>query len=181
LIFFCGDAQGNLQMELLKKFWIVFDKINDVLMIFSSVIVLVTTLGISADIISRYAFSKSFTGAIELTEFGLLWMTFLGIAWVWRRDTHVRIDILFNRLKPKQKTISNIVIALFGIVIFGLLTWFGTKVTIKDFISHAIIESVLKPPKWPIEIIIPFGSLLLLLESIKKLLNYAAVLKSKTF
>ena len=166
-------------MKSPKSFWTIFDKINDICFILSSIALLLITVGVSADVISRYVFSRSFGGIVELTEFGLLLMTFLGIAWVWKKDTHVRIDILLNKLKPEHKTILNIIIALFGIVIFALLTWFGTTVTIKDFMLNVKIESVLKPLKWYIEIIIPIGCFLLFMESVRKFFKYIEVLKSR--
>jgi TRAP-type C4-dicarboxylate transport system permease small subunit len=172
------EIPGRLEMKAIEKFWTIFDRTNNIFIVCSCAIIIAITVGISTNVILRYTLSKSFKGIIEVCEFGLLWMTFLGTAWLLRKDGHVRIDILTDRLNKKSKTIMNLIVNIFGVVMFALLVWFGTKVTMVDLLLNAKVMTVLEPPKWPIEMIIPIGCLLLLIESIRKLVNNIETLKS---
>lgn len=165
-------------MKPIKKFWASFDKTNTVLAAFAGVLLILLMLSISIDVSLRYFFGITFTGLLELSEFSLLWITFLATAWLLTKTGHVNIDFVINRLSPRPKVIFNIGIYLVSAIIFSIITWYGVKVTWQDFQLNTVMATILEPLKWPIEAIIPIGSFLLFIGLLRK--TYEYILSWKT-
>ncbi len=129
-------------------------------------------IAISVDVLVRKFLGISFAGLLELTEFSLLWITFLGTAWLLQRDGHVSIDLVISRLNPRPRALVNLITSSTCTILFGVITWYGVKVTWQDFVTGFLMETVLTPPKWIIETIIPIGSFLLFIQLLRKTYGY---------
>jgi len=59
----------------------------------------------------------------ELSGYGAVWVTFLGIGYVLREGRHVRVDIITRKLSPRNEAImfmiGDIACLLFSILIIG--------------------------------------------------------------
>jgi len=124
-------------------------------------------LGVCLNVIMRYAFNQPIVGIEDLTEHLLLFVTFLGTAWVLRKNGHVAIDFIVVLFSDRMQAFCKIISALLGIVICATLTWYGLKVTWGYLQSEAYFSSVLQFPKAPIFVVIPIGSFLLLIQFIR--------------
>ena len=113
------------------------------------------TVAICAEVLLRYGFNRPIAWVVELSEYALLWITFLGASYVLRHGGHVRVDILLQYLSPAALRVCGMVsaasCALTSLVIFA----FGIDV-----------------PAWIVLIVIPIGSLLLLLRFARLFLEY---------
>lgn len=119
---------------------------------------------VNADLFLRSVFRSPVAGMSEMTEIFLLYITFLGTAWVYREDGHVVVDLLVYEVYPKvRKTLLVTNAAIVGIVSV-LLVYFGTVATFDHFMRGVRNVSVLETPIALIMVIIPVGSLVLLLE-----------------
>ena len=159
-------------MKITERAWAVFDTIITALMVLAGAIIIFDTLAVSVDVILRYTLSITYAGLFEITEYSLLWMTFLGTAWLLKTDGHIRVDLLLNRLSPRARTITIIISSVIGILLLAFITWYSALLTWKDYHAEIIIPTYLKPAKWPLEIIIPFGYLLLLIGMLRKAHGY---------
>ncbi len=132
---------------------------------------------ISADVTARYLFKSPISWVFESTEYGLLYITFLGAAWLLRRDGHVRVDVVLNRLSPQPRLILEIITFLILAGICFMLFWYGTQVTIDNFKRGILSVKYYEVPKFIFLAVIPLGSLLLFIESIKKIINQYRLIK----
>jgi len=65
-------------------------------------------LNVAYDVVMRYAFNDVSIGMQEL-EWHLYAMIFLlGVAYTLQMDAHVRVDIIYERLNPKQRALIDI-------------------------------------------------------------------------
>ena len=81
---------------------------------FSAVLLLLLIANVFYDVIMRYLFNDVSIGMQEL-EWHLFSMVFLfGVAYALQTDGHVRVDVIYERLNPKKRTIVDI----FGILVF---------------------------------------------------------------
>ncbi len=125
-------------------------------------------VGVNTDLFLRSVFRSPVEGVSEMTEIFLLYITFLATAWVYREDGHVVVDLLVYEVYAKvRKTMLIINNAIVGIVAF-VLVWFGTAATLDHFMRGVRNVSVLETPVALIMVIIPLGSLVLLLEVLRK-------------
>jgi len=155
-------------MKITERAWAIFDKIITILMVFAAALILFDALAVSINVLLRYLFGITHSGLFEITEYSLLWMTFLGTAWLLKNDGHIRVDLVLNRLNPRRRAITNITTSIICIILLGAVTWWSLRLTWYDYQADIILSSILQPLKWPIEIIIPVGFLLLFIELLRK-------------
>ena len=155
-------------MKTGDRFWAVFDVTLTTMMALSAAILVIDMLAVTIDVLLRYSLGITYTGLFEIMEYSLLWMTFLPTAWLLKIDGHIKVDLLIERLDPSHKLMLNTITSIICILLLCVLTWYGVRLTVLDFQSGLYLSTVLTPVKWPIEIIIPIGYLLLLIELVRK-------------
>ena len=158
--------------KVTERAWAIYDKILDLLVVFATFLVIFDTVIVSIDVLMRSAFGTTWKGFFEIAEYSLLWMAFLGAAWLLRINGHVRVDLILSRLKPKPKVMISIVSSIICALVFMVIIWYSAKITLHDFQVGFTLSSLLTPPKWPVEIIIPIGSLLLLIQLLRNIYEH---------
>jgi len=156
-----------------------YNRVVDILAGFTGVLVVFMVLSVSADVILRSTISRPIVWVNEGTEYALLYITFLGAAWLLRREGHVRVDIVLNRLEPRTQAILNAVTSVILATICFLLVWYGTRVTLDNFERGILSVRYYEPPKFIFLAVIPLGSLLLFIESMKKTFGFIQSIRKK--
>lgn len=159
-------------MNLLRKVTAIFDRTMDVFSVLAGVLLLVVMLLVSTDIVFRYFLVSPILGVDEISEIIMLYITFLGAAWLLRKEGHIRIDILSARLKPRTQMWLNVIASIAGVIVSLVLVWYGTLVTLDVWQRGIINPTILRPPRAAIFVIIPAGSLLLLLQFLRRVWSY---------
>lgn len=155
-------------MKIRDHFDRFFDVILSGLAGLSGVLLVYVMLSVTLDVIMRYFLNKPQFWVGELAEYALLYITFTGTAWVLKRDSHVKIDILYAFLRQRHIHILGLVSSIIGIFICAVLTYYGTKVTWDHFERGIYNPTLMEFPKGPLLIIIPIGTLLLMIQFIRK-------------
>ena len=151
----------------------LFNRIEDIFARLTMTILVLLMLSVTYSVVIRYIFNAKVFGMFDVWEYTMLFLPFLGAAWLLREEGHIRMDVVTARLKPRAQTILNIITAILSTFTTLVLTWFGTIITIKIYqkgITHFYRE--LWTPEWIILAIIPIGGLLLFLESIRRTYLY---------
>jgi TRAP-type C4-dicarboxylate transport system permease small subunit len=71
-----------------------------------------TAVLVFTNVISRYAFGKSFIWVEELTQYGMIWVTYLGAGLALREGRHVAVDTLQDLLPARLRHLLRSAIAL---------------------------------------------------------------------
>lgn len=143
------------------------DWTENALAFIGGVLLVFSMLSIAAEVVSRYFFHHSFIWVNEISEYILLYIPFLGAAWLLRINGHVTVDLIEGFLSGPLKRMSNIFIGVIGLFVSLVLVWYGIVNTI-DIMERDIKSlSVLEIPQVYVIVIIPIGSLVLLLEFIR--------------
>jgi TRAP-type C4-dicarboxylate transport system permease small subunit len=157
-------------MKLLNKLGASFDYIISSAAVFSGALVILLMLGVVANVTGR-SFGSSIVGVEEVSEYFLLWLTFAGTAWVLKRGKHVKIDVLTNYLPSKAQAVLNVILSIIAAVIFLFIAWYGF-LTIADYIQRGVyMPQILRLPKGIVWAIVPLGSLLLAIQSLRNVYN----------
>jgi TRAP-type C4-dicarboxylate transport system permease small subunit len=165
-------------MKITARFWSVYDKTITAMMVLGAALIIFDTLAVSIDVIVRYISGFSYTGLFEITEYSLLWITFLATAWLLKSGGHIRVDLLADRLEPRPRAILESAASIVCVLVLGALTWYGARLTVLDIQTGLYLSTVLSPVKWPIEIIIPIGYFLLLLDLLRKTYHHLRTLRA---
>lgn len=149
---------------MLRKVVAIFDFSIEGLAILAGIVVVFLWGLITTEVIGRFLVDYSIPWALEVSELCLMVVTFLGTAWVLKKEGHVKIDLVTSHLRPRVQALVDVVASIMGIVICLFLVWYGTKVTIDLFQRGVISITALRMVIWPRFAIISLGSLLLVIQ-----------------
>lgn len=160
-------------MRLLKNATVVFDKTVSVLAVLAGSLLVFVMLSTNLGVVARYIFHQPLLWVIEFTGYSLLFMTFLGAAWLLRRERHIMVDIVVDRLKPKAQTVIGTITSILCTLVFLVICWYGAKVVWTHFQKGTFDSTmVIQFPDAYVLAIIPIGSFFLFVQSIRRTWGY---------
>jgi len=153
-----------------------FDFIIEILAYMAGIIILAITFAVTGSALVRYLGFRAPIWTLQYTEYGLLWFTFLGAAWLLREEGHIRIDTVISRLYANTRHKVEIINDILGFIVSVAIFWFGTLHTI-DLYQRGIMEvKGVIVPKFPFFLIIPIGGLALAIQFVR---NFLKKIRSK--
>jgi C4-dicarboxylate transporter, DctQ subunit len=144
------------------------DTVEDGLAAIAGCLLILTVVLVPVDVLSRYFFNAPLTWVYEVTEYILLLVPCLGMAWLARANGHVAIDIVTSRLPGRSRLLFSSASFVAAAAICGFIAWWGVRVTHQSYEAKAIIENVLQTPQWLIYVWIPVGFGLCAIEFARK-------------
>lgn len=165
-------------MKPLAKFTAFFDFILRLFTTMAGVILILLTVVISAGIIMRYYFKAPIRGLVELSEYSMLWITFLVAAWVLKDDAHIKMDVVLNMLRPKVRVVLNIITSILGTVTALGLMWYSGKAVLDLYKTGFYQPVVFEIPKAYVMAIIPVCSFLLFIQFLRRISGYFGELRA---
>jgi TRAP-type C4-dicarboxylate transport system permease small subunit len=154
-------------MSLSKSFERFFDRILSLFMALACIILCLVMLSIGLEVVLRYFFDRPQVWVIELSEYALLYITFLGAAWVLKADGHVKVDIFTALLDARARAICSLAGFIVCVMVALVLVVYGTRVTWDHFSEGIYNPTILEVPKSAILLVIPLGGVTLLIESLR--------------
>lgn len=159
-------------MKLVKKATSVFDNATNILAVLSAILIISVMLAISLAVATRYFLKLTWTGLIELSAMSLLFVTFLGTTWVLRKEGHVTMDILVDRLNPRGRSLLNMATSILCALMCLVLIWYGAQVTWTRYLEGSWVFANLTIPDAYFLFIIPLGSLFLFIQFLRRTYGY---------
>ena len=145
----------------LKRFNQIAETGENILAGVAMVILSLIIFSVCLEIIMRYFLNRPLVWVVELTEYGLLYVSFLGAAWLLRQGGHVQVDILVDILNERWRRRCAVISAAMGLAVSGILTVFGVIAT-ADHLARGIYKpTVLEFPTGVVLIAVPLGSFFL--------------------
>lgn len=166
-------------MKLLTRVGRTFDRTNIVLASLSGALIILVMLLTGYMVVMRYIFHDPPGWVIEVTKYMLFIIPFLSAGWLLIKGNHVKIDLVIDRLKPKTRTVINLISSFIGAIICWIITWYGLEATLKYLQEGIRMTEVLAVPRFLLIAFIPFGCLMLSLEFIRQI--YKNVVSIRTF
>jgi TRAP-type C4-dicarboxylate transport system permease small subunit len=119
-------------------------------------IVLMLLMGYTVlDVVLRYGFNKPFSGSLEVTEFAMSLIVFLGMAYCGMTGGHVAVDILERPLKDPRLRFVPVLLGLAGTAVFAAIAW----LTAADALtSMERVSNLIRWPHWPFQLTVALGS-----------------------
>ena len=156
---------------MIKKFWEGFDSILKLLANAGMVLLFLMMASVCWEVFSRYFLGRGTVWVIEFSEYAILYMTFLGTAWLLAEDGHVEMDIVVNYLAPGTQRILKSATSVICAAVCLALAWSGTGVAL-DHLQRGLHQPTLvAPPDFPLFAVIPTGFFLLSVQFIRRARN----------
>ena len=148
-----------------------FDRLEDACAVLAAGLIVFAMAAVTVDVLSRYFFNLPLAWVFEVTEYILLFVPCLGMAWLARNDGHVMIDIVTSRLPARLSGPLARLVAAVVAGVCGFVAWWGTVATLESYQAGAIIENVLRTPQSLVYAAIPVGFGLCAVEFARKALR----------
>ncbi|MFX1555088.1 MAG: TRAP transporter small permease, partial [Promethearchaeota archaeon] len=103
---------------------------------------------VTANVMGRYLFRRPLIGTVEVEEFMLLVLVFLGIGYAQIKKRHVSITTLVDRLPQKAQLVINNVTFLPSLIAFSLITWQSLAMA-ETYRLKGVSSLFLEVPLWP--------------------------------
>lgn len=116
--------------------------------------------------ISRTAFGQPHIWVVEMSQFLLTGYYLLGGGYSLQLDSHVRMDLLYNRWSPRTKALVDCV-TIFFLIFYLVFLLLGGISSTEYAISHNQKNySSWAPLMWPIKVVMCIGIFMMLLQVI---------------
>ena len=131
----------------------------------SSVIILIAVLStvVIIQVFCRYVLNNSLTWSEELARYAQVWLIMLGSVILFRKKSHLAIDIVTASLPKKVKYFTDCIVHIAIIVFFTIITFYG--ITLTQNAARQFSPAMMLQMSW-VYAALPIGGFLILLEEI---------------
>jgi len=142
-------------------------------MVFIFLIMVMTT----ADVTKRFTLGSSLGGSVEVSQMLLVGMVFLALAWAEVTNSHVRVDLIFERLPRKMKPSVNLFARLICFATVVFLVYATILYAESQFIKGEVIwAGTFQIQLWPARFSIVLGLIVFCILILVKM-----VIEAKSF
>ncbi|HJO71776.1 MAG: TRAP transporter small permease subunit [Rhodospirillales bacterium] len=150
----------------------IFDAILTTGGVLSGVILVGVMLTVTVKVFFRYVLREGLIGIDQISGTMLLWITFLGAAWVLRREEHITIDLLFTQLGPQTQRWLGVVNSVICAFVCLVTTVYGLTEVITSWQRDIRIPAEIEIPRYLNLMVIPLGTFFLWLQFMRRALLY---------
>ena len=121
------------------------------------------------EVVVRYVLDSPTQYSVEISEYLLVFLTFMCAGWVLHEDRHVKMVALFTVLPRKMQLVLDVITSALIIVFCFVLVWKGGKTVIMAYTGGYHSSSLLNVPLWIPYSFIPLGAAVLGLQSLVRI------------
>jgi C4-dicarboxylate transporter DctQ subunit len=158
----------------------ILERINNAMAWIAALAIIFMMFAISYAVMMRYIWNKPVPWIVEISSYLMLYITFLGTAWLQHKGGHVEVDLFIGRLKPRSRAVLKAVTSLGGALVGFILAWKGALVTVDYFQRDVTVIGILNTPQFLLMGIIPIGGLPLLVEFLLQAWRYGKLALKET-
>src|SRR4030042_7102842 len=111
-------------MKRLADITKVWDRMIDSIMIIAGVLLWGQMLIVNVEVFSR-ALGRPTTWVAEVSSILVLWIPFMIAGWVLRKEGHVKMDLIVDRLNPRSQAMITCTTSLIGFIFMLIVTAAG--------------------------------------------------------
>lgn len=139
-------------------------KVERICCYFAATLVFIMIFPTTADVILRYIFNSPLPEMIQLSEFMMVGVVYLAIAYVQQLKEHIKIEAVTQWLPQKIQECLDIFGFGIGLIICSIITWHSGRIAWEAWVTGDYTMGIVQFPLWPAKSILPFGMGLLSLR-----------------
>jgi TRAP-type C4-dicarboxylate transport system permease small subunit len=133
----------------------LFDRVLRLLALLSGGVLLLLMVYTFVDVVLRYVFNRPFSGSLEFTEFMMVLIVFLAIAYTGWTGGHIAVDLFEKALNRPGLRFLPPLISFAGAGLFAVIAW---RVTAETIAVLPQVSNMLRWPHYPFRFTVAFGS-----------------------
>jgi len=101
--------------------------------------------------------------ALDVSEYLLYAITFLGAPWVLREEGHISIELVVERLRPRARAVARVAADTLGALVCAVLVYYAGRAFWRSYSANNLVYETFVFPEWYLYCLAPPVFLLLLL------------------
>lgn len=154
-------------MQKLRLIGKVISKTNLVMAVAGAVVIVLLMFYNLVGTLSRYFARMPVPGVTEISGYLLAFIVFMGLPYTLEQGGHIHVDTFVKYLGPRKQQIARALSALFVAFVGFFFCWKGFDLSLSKI--NVVSSSELEIWLFPFYLVVPVGSLLLLVQSLKSL------------
>ena len=127
---------------------------------------------------SRYLFSESSNGWLEIQWYMFAGMVLLGAPYTLKMNEHVRVDLVYGMVSERTQIWIDIIGGiLFLLPICIILTYFTWQWFVESWLQNEQSSNAGGLVRWPIKLILPVGFCLMAIQGVSEIIKRIAALE----
>jgi TRAP-type mannitol/chloroaromatic compound transport system permease small subunit len=165
-------------LSTLLKIALGVDAISGHLARLAAITVLAAALISAGNAFVRYGFDISSNGWLEIQWYLFAATVMLGAPQVLKLNEHVRVDLLYGRLKGNAPVYLDIVgLVLFLLPVMGLMAWLSYPLFVKMWLTSEMSNNAGGLIRWPAMLLLPVGFGWMFVQGLSEIIKRVAHLK----
>jgi len=155
------------------------DWFNTKLAVLANWMVLLAALISAGNAASRYIFSESSNGWLEIQWYMFAAMVLLGAPYALKMNEHVRVDLFYGMLASERAQIWIDIIGgiFFLLPICVILTYFTWPWFVESWNINEASSNAGGLIRWPVKLLLPVGFVLMALQGVSEIIKRVAALE----
>ena len=135
------------------------------------IFILLTTIMIFFEVISRAIFGLPTSWTTELSIYAIIGSCFLGSAYAVRTYAHITVDLIINNVGDFWKTVLAYISNSLGLIFSIIFTVYGFLHVASTYYLEVTSASLLRVPMFLPDLLLPLGGMLLVIAFILQLID----------
>ena len=149
------------------------DKLSDASGAFAGWVMVLASIFIGFEIVSRAVFSQATVWVYDITTYSLVWFTFIAAGYVLKEKRHLNVDLFYLQCAPRVKAVLDALGLVSVMVLVGFILWYSLKVTVHTYLNGELEPTIIRTPLYMIYAGMAFGLLVCFLQAIREIVRLA--------
>ena len=149
----------------------VFSLLNLYCAVLAAALLFMVAAIICFEVTLRWLGGQSQLWVIEVSEYTLLFITFLGAPYLLEKNMHVVMDLVYDKLPTAARQVVGLFNATIGLALCLVLTIVGVSVVIEQFELGVRQVTVMRPKSWWITAALPIGMGLMAVQFLDQIIR----------
>jgi TRAP-type C4-dicarboxylate transport system permease small subunit len=150
-----------------------FDRVSLLLMDLGIVVTGLLFANIVVNVVGRKLFGEPIIWSVDVAQYLMVYLTFLPAAWLLLHGRHIRMTLVIDRLRARERRSAILAGDAIALVYSGVLTWQGWLAAHEALVSHIDFPTISAIPEFPILVAIPICAGWLCLAAVVKIVAFA--------
>jgi TRAP-type mannitol/chloroaromatic compound transport system permease small subunit len=174
------NPSQEINVTALLKFATGMDWLSERFARIASYTVLFSAMICAGNAFIRYGVDWSSNGLLEIQWYLFAWMVMVGSPYVLKVNEHVRVDLIYGKLKGNWP----VYIDIFGFIVFllpimGFMAYLSTPYFVNTFVSGEMSQNAGGLIRWPAVLALPVGFAMVWLQGLAELIKRVAYLRGE--
>jgi TRAP-type mannitol/chloroaromatic compound transport system permease small subunit len=174
------NPSQEINVTALLKFATGMDWLSERFARLASYTVLLSAMICAGNAFIRYGVDWSSNGLLEIQWYLFAWMVMVGSPYVLKVNEHVRVDLLYGKLKGN----APVYVDIFGFIVFllpimGFMAYLSTPYFLNTFVSGEMSQNAGGLIRWPAVLALPVGFAMVWLQGLAELIKRIAYLRGE--